>query len=276
MMRSITITFCLLFTIAASAQTPILKLDYSKTDGSQKSDRSYALFNSGPKADFSPTSLNKYIYDQGTFDVLRSVSVQTLGSATHIYSEFGSFLFGPVRMGIGGSFSTTGDTTEDAAIATSLERIMNAGGSLNFNFLMPLYFHRSANDQLHFGFFAQTVWGINPNINDSTGQTSYASSDLNFINHTGLAMQLYISSNNQKARLYFEVPVHYVWGNSAAELHIPDYTAIKLKAGVIIVDMISFYISGPLYATTGRVQRAPFAMSVQVSPSVIAKQLNAK
>ena len=145
---------------------------------------------------------------------------------------------------------------------------------MDFNFTAPVYFYRSKNDQLHFALIAQTVWGINPNINDSTGQTSYASSDLNFINHTGFSMQLYISSNNQKARLYFEMPVHYAWGNSTQELNLPDFSVIKLRAGLIIADMLSFYVSGPLYSTSSRVQRAPFAMSVQVSPSVVAKKLN--
>lgn len=273
MFRIITTVFLMLLTTAALAQSPILNLDYSKnTEGNKSADKSFSIFSS-PEAG-NTTALSKYLYDQGTFDVLKSVSLQTLGDATHIHSEFASFLFGPVRLGIAGSFSTAGDTTVDEAIKTSLERIMNAGGAMNFNFTTPLYFHRSKNDQLHFAIIGQTVWGINPNINDSTGETSYASSDLNFVNHTGLSMQLYISSNNQKARLYFEMPVHYVWGNSNQELGLPDFTVVKLRAGLIIVDMLSFYVSGPLYATSSQVQRAPFAMSVQVSPSVIAKKLN--
>jgi hypothetical protein len=139
---------------------------------------------------------------------------------------------------------------------------------------LPLYFVRSKNDQLHFGVWGETFWGINPNINDSTGSTSFASSDINFSNQTGLLLHFDVGSNDQVARLYFDVPIHYSWGNTQTQqLNLPDFSLVKLRAGISIKDLFIMYVSGPLYSTSSKVQSTPFTFSLQVSPSQLSKVL---
>lgn len=304
MKKHIILTTFLLYSIAAQAQRPLLRFDYKtwKTKTAAKANVNlsddtkgllitnrtaaettaeptwYSVFSTGgtPDSDeFNTETLNKYLYNQNTFDVLQSLSMQTLGNGTYVNAEFGSFLFGPVRLGIGGAFKTSGDTTKDDAIKSSIQKVISSGGSVNFNFSLPLYFVRSKNDQLHFGVWGETLWGINPNIDDSTGATSFASSNINFSNQTGLMIHFDVGSNDQTARLYFDIPIHYSWGNTQTEeLGLPDFSLVKLRAGISIKDLFIMYISGPLYSTSSKVQSTPFSFSMQVSPSQISKLLS--
>ncbi len=124
-------------------------------------------------------SLNKFFYDQKNVSAFQSISIQhAVDPDDFINAEFASFLFGPVRMGVEGSFKTSGDTTKDAAIKSSLQKILYSGGAINFNFSLPLFFCRDRKDQVHFGIFGQINNGLNPGISDSTGGTNFSTNAL--------------------------------------------------------------------------------------------------
>lgn len=219
------------------------------------------------------TYLNTYLYNQPAFAPLTSFAVQGPGTGTYINAEIGSFLFGPVRLSVGGSFQTTGDTTKDEAVKSSLQKIISAGGSVNFNFSVPLIFKLGENSMYNFGVFAHTIWGINPNVEDSTGKTLFTSNDLKFSNQTGIRIYYDVGSNDGKARLSFDISYDYAWGNSFYELNLADFSIIKLRTGVIISDLVSIYVSGPLYSSSEKVQATPFTMSVQFSPQELSERL---
>ncbi len=158
-------------------------------------------------------TLNNYLYNQASVSALQNAALQNFNNDnTNITAEFASALFGPVRMGLSGTFSTKGDTTKDNAIKTSLQKIITNGGEFNLNFLVPLLNCRDRSDQVHFGIFFQSNSGINPGINDSTGNTNFSSNVL-FTNQTGLLLHTDFGSNDKKTRISIDLPFYYAWGS---------------------------------------------------------------
>lgn len=241
----------------------------------QQEQKLYSLSMSSESSNtmFNSRTLTSYIYQQGTFDALRSFAIQTLGDNTYINADFFSFIFGPVRLGIKGSFTPSDDETENEAIKTNLQKLVSNGGNINFDFTMPLIFLRSEDDKVHFLTAAQTIWGINPNIEANTGRTIYASDNITFSNQTGAQMQFSIGSNDGKARLSLLAAYHYTWGNTLQELDLPDFSVLRLQTGIVIQDVVGIFVAGPLFSTAEKVQRTPFTLNLQFSPSELAEKL---
>lgn len=290
MKRPLLLLMCITIANCTMAQSPILNLDFNrnrsnwkttthsvlpgKTDAESAVDAKniYHIFGGG-----SSKELVQSLYaDHSTLSFLNSFSVQTISDATYISTELTSLLFGPIRLGIGGSFKTTGDTTKNDAIRTDLQKIITNGGNINMNFSVPLLFLRDDKDQSHFGVFALCNWGLTPNKLDTLGNSTFTSSNLNFSNQSGINLHFDISStSNQNARLYFDFPITYNWGNTFSDkLSLPDFTSISMKAGIMIIDAISIHVSGPLYSTCSAVQAVPFKLTLQFSPKRISDMLD--
>ena len=223
-------------------------------------------------------SLNKYLYNQSFISALQTASVNNFtNSNTVITVEFASALFGPVRMGLSGSFSSKKDSTENNAIQSSLQKIVSNGGEFNINFLVPLIYCRNRKDQVHFGIFAQSNSGVNPGINDSTGNTDFSNNIL-FTNQSGFLFHADFGSNDVKTRISVDLPYYYVWGSKQTynQLGVSDYSLLKLRVGLIIGDLINLNISGPLLCTSKTVQKVPFSLSVQFSPAQVVKSSSGK
>jgi hypothetical protein len=192
------------------------------------------------------------------------------GSQSYITTELASFLFGPLRMGVGGSFLSKGDTSKDNAIKTSIQKIVTNGGAINFNFSLPLLFCRSAGDKTHFSIFAQMNNGINPGV-DSTG-TDF-SKNVSFINQSGLIFHFDAGSNDGKALLSFDLPCYYSASsnNLKSQLNLPNFAVVKLQVGANINQLLNIHISGPLLSSSKTIQKTPFIVSLQFSPGQVVK-----
>jgi len=220
---------------------------------------------------YSVDSLNKFFYNQANIGVFQNAAVQNFtGSKSYITTELASFLFGPVRMGVGGTFLSKGDTSKDNGIKTSIQKIVTNGGAINFNFSLPLLFCRSAGDQTHFSIFAQMNNGINPGV-DSTG-TDF-SKNVSFINQSGLIFHFDAGSNDGKALLSFDLPCYYSASsnNLKSQLGLPNFAVVKLQVGANINQLINIHISGPLLSSSKTIQNTPFIVSLQFSPGQAAK-----
>jgi len=230
----------------------------------------FSLFKPGT-TDFD--DLNTYLYNQNNISTLQSMSIQSFGgSHTMVSTELASFFFGPVRLGVSGTFQTSGDSTKDAAVQSSLQKILNNGGAVNLNFAVPVYFIRTKNDQLHFIIFGQSNNGINPGITGSGSTT--LSNNVSFANQTGLNFHFDITSNvDQKARISIDLPCFYSINsnNLKNELMLPNYSAVRLQVGVVLGDLLNLHISGPVVSSSSKVQSAPYQVSLQFSPAQIVK-----
>jgi hypothetical protein len=223
-------------------------------------------------------TLNKYIYNENVFDALQNVSIQQFTDPnTLINSEIAAVLWGPVRMGVSGSFKSSGDTSKDNAIKTSLQKIVGNGGAINFNLTLPLLFCRDRTDQVHFVVFAQMNNGINPNINDSTGATSFSNNIL-YSNQTGIDVHFDAGSNDQSANFSLDFPFYYSWGskNLYAQLPVADYALLKMQLTLAINSVINLHLSTPLWSSSKTVQKIPCSISVQFSPSQAVKNASQK
>jgi len=242
-----------------------------------KSSVHYSIFKIGT---YNTTILNNYLYNEHKFDFAGSLSLQNQGNSQFINAELVSVLFGPVRLGFGGSFKTTGDTTKDNGIATNLQKIVSNGGTINTNFTMPLAFWRSRNENMHFGIIAQSNWGINPNLSDSGATLTLFSNNINFVNEDGLLFHFDAGGNNNDtgskkvtAKLSIDLPMFYAWGNANNQVNLPDFSVIQLRVGLIISNLVSLQISGPLYSTSKAVMNTPFSLYLQFSPSAVTKAM---
>jgi hypothetical protein len=219
-------------------------------------------------------SLNKYFYNQSNVSALQTGNIQNFtGSTTFISTELASFLFGPVRMGIGGTFTSKGDSTQDNAIKTSLQKIVSNGGTIDFNFFLPLFFARSSNEQSHFGISFQMNNGINPGI-DTTGSTNF-SKNLSYTNQSGIVFHYDVGSNDGKALLSFDVPCYYVSFFGDNNLYkiagVSNFAMVKLQVGAVFNNLLSLHLSGPLLSSSKTVLNTPWAISLQFSPGQILK-----
>jgi hypothetical protein len=214
--------------------------------------------------------LNAYLYNQGSVSGFQSLTVQNFnGVHTDINAEFASFLFGPVRLGVSGSFQTTGDTTKDDAIKSNLQKIISNGGTINLNFLIPIFFTRTPNEQVHFGVLGQFYNGLTPGIDDN-GTVDYSKS-ISFTNQTGLIIHFDVGSNDKKARLTFDIPCFYSASsnNVNQQIGLPNFFLARLQVGAVLGDLVNLHIAGPIYSTSTKVQHSPFLLSLQFSPSQI-------
>jgi|EP01137_Pigoraptor_chileana_P021647 hypothetical protein len=220
--------------------------------------------------------LDKLVYnDPKVIDLLESFSVQTIGDGTYISGELVNAFFGPVRFGLGGSFKTTGDSTKDQAIKSNLQKILTAGGSINTTFSLPLYYTRPVDDQLHFGVFLMTNWAITPKDLDTAQAGLTMSSEFNFNNQSGLHLHFDVTSKGRNVNLFADVKATYNWGNTLTEkLQMTDFSLVDMRVGVNVNELVSLYVSGPLYSTTGSVMSVPFLLNLQFSPNKIVKELN--
>jgi hypothetical protein len=292
-MKHLLSTFCLIaFACTSRAQMPIMNLDFNKTRSNWNKTRHVAPGMTSKLSNFSvPRNGNSYLIfrsndgenvqqslyaEQGTFSFLNTLALQTLAGGTYINGELTSVLFGPVRLGIGGSFKTTADTTRNEAVKKELQKIISTGGNLNMNFSLPLFFTRTSNDQLHFGVFALSNWAITPATLDTSGRVTVTSDNFSFNNQTGVNIHFDVcSNNNQKARLTFDVPMTYNWGNTLTDkLSLTDFSVVTVRAGFTIIDAMAIYVSGPLYSSSNAVQCVPFKLSVQLSPKKLGDMLN--
>ncbi len=252
-----------------------LKTNNSIAFLSKYKNTSFNLFKIG---NYNIDSLNNYLYQQKYLDFLQSANIQNIGASENfINAEFGSYLFGPVKLGLGGSFKTTGDTTKNNAIKTSLQKLVTAGGTINLDFTLPIYFYRSRNEQFHFGIFGQMNNGLNPSISDTTGKTDFSSSTILYTNQTGVVFHFDVASNNEQAtKITFEIPYYYSFGNnnSYKDLRIRDFSLIKLQAGLIINNIINLNLSGPLWSSSKAIQNTPFTLSLGFAPSLIIQKVN--
>lgn len=234
----------------------------SKNSHDFLSDYKDSWFNIFKIRNYQVDTINAYLYQQTQLGLLSNVSLQNLGSSDNfINAEFGSYLFGPVKLDLCGTFKTTGDTTKDKAIKTSLQKIVSNGGSLNLNFTAPILIYRSMDEQFHFGIFAQVNNAINPSINDFTGKTSYSSDNLLLQWQAGFIFHTDVTSNyDQKAKLSFEMPVLYSFGNN--NIGIGNFYLIKLKAGLVVRDLLNLSLSGTLWSSSKNIQNIPITMSL--------------
>ncbi len=225
---------------------------------------------------YNMQTINNYLYSQGGIATFRSVGYQYAGNATgYLTAEFVSLLLGPVRMGVSGAFKVAGDTTASAAQA-DLQKILSGSSTVNVDFAMPLLFMRERTEQVHFGIFAQTAFQFNP----ATSGHTEVSSNMLFCNQSGLLFHFDAGSApsataDQVARFFVDVPVSYVCGSTVtySQLSVTDFSVVQLRAGIVIRDMLSFGISGPLYSTSATVQHLPFLFSVNLSPAEIVRSI---
>jgi hypothetical protein len=216
-------------------------------------------------------SLNGYFYNQSNVSAFQSATIQNFtGSKTFISAEFASFLFGPVRMGLGGTFLSAGDTTKDNATKTSIQKIVSSGGTIDLNFAVPLFFARARNEQSHFGIAFQMNNGINPG-SDTTGSISLTK-NLSYTNQSGVVFHFDAGSNDGKALLSLNVSGYYGWGiNSAKELGVSNYAMVKVQFGAVFSNLLSLNLSGPALCTSKALLNTPWAVSLQFSPGRAVK-----
>jgi hypothetical protein len=228
------------------------------------------------KGDYSIDDLNTYLYNNSKIDAFQSFSFQTFDhNNTYVNAEVASFLFGPVRMGVGGSFKTTGDSSKDNAMKSNLQNIISNNGAISFNFSLPLYFAFNEDASVHFGIFAQSNFGLTPNMQSASNY----STNVLFTNRSGLNFHFDVaSSGDAKARISLDLPCTYVCGsqNTYSQLGVPDFSIIQIQAGVVITDLVSLHIAGPLYSTSKIVQTSPFTLYLQLSPSQMLKSVDKK
>lgn len=239
------------------------------------SDKSPKAFWLNKSSNYNIDSLNKYIYNQKRMDVFQAAALQNFSNSNVVAAELGSFLAGPLRIGVGGSFLTKGDTSKDNAIKKSIQQILSNGGEFNITFSMPLLYYRSRKENFHFGVFAQSNFGINPSF-DSTTKTTDFSNSVSFNNQSGLDIHIDLGANDNKGGLYVDFPLYYVWGNNILNqnLSLPDFSVLKMQAGIQIGGLINFRVSGSLFSSSKTVQKMPYIVSIQFSPSQIAKSSN--
>ncbi len=216
-------------------------------------------------------SLNGYFYNQSNVSAFQSANIQNFtGSKTFISAEFASFLFGPVRMGLGGTFLSTGDTTKDNATKTSIQKIVSGGGTIDLNFAVPLFFARARNEQTHFGIAFQMNNGINPG-SDTTGSISITK-NISYTNQSGVVIHFDAGSNDAKALLSLDVSGYYGWGiNSAKELGISNYALMKIQFGAVFNNLLSLHLSGPALCSSKALANTPWVISLQFSPGRAVK-----
>lgn len=211
-------------------------------------------------------TINYYLLGQSKVAAFQNITVQNFDESTTINAELGSFFFGPVRLGVSGSFNSKSDSA-DKAIGKSIQQIFSNGGALGLNFSLPLFLTRDTADNVHFGFYAQTSFGLNPGFGPDTKRMDFSNNIL-FNNQTGFNFHFDVGSNDKKARLFFDMPILYSWAsqNTYRQLKITDYSVVKLQVGASLGDLVSFKISGPLYSTTSTIQNVPFTLSLNFSP----------
>lgn len=214
-------------------------------------------------------SLNKYIYQQTDFDILQSIYTQYTGKSVNVGVEIASLFFGPLRMGIGANFESTGDTSKDNKIKENLQKIISNNGTFNVNLSLPLFYHRSREDRFHFSAFAQINNGINPGVDSNNSISNYSS--FYFANQSGLNLHFDLASNNQKAALAVDLPYYYAFGiaKSYQELGIADYSILKMRVALVISGKLSFNITGPLWSSSKTLQAVPFTIGFNFSPAQI-------
>jgi len=216
-------------------------------------------------------SLNGYFYNQSNVSAFQSATIQNFtGSKTFISAEFASFLFGPVRMGLSGTFLSAGDTTKDNATKTSIQKIVSNGGTIDLNFAVPLFFARARNEQSHFGIAFQMNNGINPGP-DTTGNISLTK-NLSYTNQSGVVFHFDAGSNDAKALLSLNISGYYGWGiNSAKELGVSNYAMVKVQFGAVFSSLLSLNLSGPALCSSKALLNTPWAVSLQFSPGRAVK-----
>jgi hypothetical protein len=252
-----------------------------KDEPTDKYTNSYFFFKKHALSTGQTDSLNKYLYNQQAFDLLQKVSILnfTAQRSTVINAEVFSALFGPVRVGIGGSFQPSkSDTLEDAKKA-SLEKIRNQGGTLSINGLFPMMYLRSKNDAYHMGLFAQQQFGLTPNKIDSSGTTSYSGENTNLAIQSGLFLHMDAGSkneNNVSIHLYADVSYFYTYGNYYQVLKMADFGILGLRVGCVVGDLIHFNASGPLHSTAVSQRNVPYTIGIQFSPSQVATAVSGK
>lgn len=216
-------------------------------------------------------TLNKYIYQQADIDILQSMYTQYAGKSVSIGVEIASLLFGPLRMGVGANFQSTGDTAKDNKIKDNLQKIISNNGTFNVNLSLPLFYHRSRKERFHFSAFAQINNGINPGVDSSNSGPNYSS--FYYANQSGLNLHFDLASNDQKAALAVDLPYYYAFGiaKSYEDLGIADYSILKLRLALVISGKLAFNITGPLWSSSKTLQAVPFTIGFNFSPSQILK-----
>ena len=217
---------------------------------------------------FNIDTINTYLSGQSGLSTFQNIALQNFNEATTISAEFANTYFGAVRLGLSGNFTTKNDTAKDIAIKKNLQSIMANGGIMSLNFSLPICLTRDKDDKRHFGLFLQNNIGINPGF-DSTSKRTDLSSNILFNNQTGVNFHFDITSNDKKARLFFDLPFYYVWGSQKTyeQLGISDYSILKMQAGLVFNNKVAFKISGPLLSSSSTIQGLPYLITFNFSPS---------
>ena len=231
----------------------------------------FSIFNIGM---YNIDTVNDYLYAQNQIDVFQSAGFQYYGSTTtYIKTEFLSFLFGPMRLGIVGSFKSSGDTSKDNQQSVNLQKVLNNGGALNFS--LPVLFCRDKSEQVHFGVFAQNNLSFTP-LNPEN-----LSSNLLFSGQSGLVFHLDLGSNpdpdaNQIARLSFDIPMYYCYGSpdTYKQLNQADFSVMQMRFGLVIKDQFTFSVSGTLLSNNKSVQNTGWVYCMKFSPSQLLSGSN--
>ncbi|MBL7711190.1 MAG: hypothetical protein JNL13_01945, partial [Chitinophagaceae bacterium] len=227
-------------------------------------------FNLFKAALYDINKINDYVYNQKNIDIFQSASLQYTGNKVMVGAEVASLLVGPVRLGIGGSFESAGDSTDDA-VKTSLQKIISNRGTVAINISFPFFYYRSRTNQLHLGVFGQMNNGFNPAIDTVTNKQNFSS--FYYTNQSALNFYVDISSNDQKGRVFMEFPLIYSFGAADAyqDLKIADFWMLKTRLGVMINSLIGINITGPLWSSSKKIQSVPFTIGFNFSPSQITK-----
>ena len=230
---------------------------------------------------YNVDSLNSYLNSQTSYSILDNISFQNFGTGDQfVRSQIGSYMFGPVKIGLSTSIKTQTDTTKkteekvDNAIQANIKRIIINGGAVNLSATVPLYFTRAAKDITHFGVYAQTNFGFLPSVLDTSASDVYKSTKFNFLNQTGLLLHFDILDNSKIAKISLDVNGYYCFGTKETykELGITDFSIIKAHAAFIINNIFSINVSGPLFCTSQTIKDgAPFTLSFGFSPSQFIK-----
>lgn len=258
-----------------------LKLDNTNAFLTPYKHTSFWLKNIG---NYNIDSLNKYLNNQTTFNILENIAFQNFGAGNQfIRTEIGSYMFGPVKLGVSTSIKTQTDTAKDAkakvenSVQSNIKRIITNGGAININATVPLYFTRAAKDITHFGVYGQTNFVFLPSVLDTSVADIYKSTQFKFLNQTGLLIHLDILDNSKSAKFSFDLNTFYCFGTKDTynELGITDFFIVKAHAALELNDIFSIHVSGPLFCTSQTIKDgAPFTLSFGFSPSQVIKSSN--
>jgi len=212
---------------------------------------------------------NNYYYGRSDVSVLQSLEINRSKNVTNFNTELANAFFRTFRISLAANINKPdNDTSSSQEINSEYQKLITNGGQFALRIQSPLVFYHNSSDDLIFVANILNRFGFDLIPDDLNTKNN------NINNFIGGDLSFFLRTEKNIFSFFAQFPIGYTFGNNKfyESQRFRDFSTLQGIFGVTIHDQFRIKFSGTFLSTQNELQRVPWTIGFQFTPSLSPKE----